>query len=140
MSRSKNLSASEIKNIVEDSADAAKPTAKLPSWGDIKDGFKALVKENDDGTCEADVPMDPNTDDGRKALGLLQEMYRPAWRAEGERSQNVRGRRPKATIRDGENKRVVPEQFAETVERRHYVKRTSITVPEMPWKRKEVED
>lgn len=137
MSRSANLSASEVKAIVADSADAAKPAAKLPSWGDIKDGFKAIVKENADGTCEANVPLDPSTEDGRKAMGLLQEMYRPAWRAEGERAQEVRGRRAQVKVRADGKERKVPEQFAEIVERRKHVPRIGIVHPGLPWKKED---
>ena len=137
MKKPANFSKAEIDRIVSDSADAAKPIAKAPTMADVRDGFRAIVTEGADGVQETSVPLDPNTDEGRRNIGLYQEMFTPQWRAESERSSEVRGREATTVIRGRHGKaQRVQERHAEQLERTAHTPRASIVVPEMPWKRK----
>jgi hypothetical protein len=135
--KSPAFSEKQLASIIEDSADAAKPAASLPSWDDVSHGMQTPLKHNEDGSIEADVPIDPTTAEGKRALGAYVELMLPFHRASAERASNVRGRTPQTVIRGPEGKpRRVTEQFAERAERKFHRARASIVVPEMPWKRK----
>ncbi|HTF39007.1 MAG TPA: hypothetical protein VK754_00245 [Propionibacteriaceae bacterium] len=137
MKKSVAPSKADIEQALEDTAGAEKVAAKAPTWGDIRDGFKLLPSESKDGSFEASLPLNPETDQGRKNIGLYQEMYAPHWRADAERASEVRGRQPTTVIRRGGGHQTVQERFAEQVERKFHTARASIVVPEMPWKRKQ---
>lgn len=127
-------SATEIKKALAETAAVKKVTDAEPSWSDVKDGFKVIPVQDGDG-IKASVSLDQRTDEGRRNAGLLQEMYAPMHRAEADRAAEVRGRQPKAKIRKGAGRAEVAEWMAEKVERKHYQKRASIMVPELPWKK-----
>jgi len=139
--KSPKFSDSELRNVISDSADAAKPAAKLPTWDDVAHGLKAPLTHHEDGTVEVNVPIDPTTPEGQRALGAYAELMQPFHRASSERAQNVRGREARTDVRGprGETRRV-REAHAEQVERKHHVPRATIVVPEMPWKRQQAED
>ena len=142
MKKSSDFSPSEANKLAEESAAAAKPAALLPDIQEVGEAFRMAPTPQEDGTLALDVPMDPRTVEGKRALGLMAEMMAPSWRAQSERAGNVRGRRPKARIRMGAKTREVAEEHAERAERHHHRPRASIIVPEMPWKRRapEIDD
>jgi len=134
--KSPRLSKAEVERAITDSAGAAKPFEKAPSHADLRDALG--VVPNADGKIDATVSLDPDTAEGRRNRGLYRELYDPQWRAEAERASELRGREPVVTIRDQHGRpKKVQERFAERLERRA-PSRTTITVPEMPWKRNRV--
>lgn len=136
MTKSVKPSEAELKQALEDTAGAEKVAAKAPSWSDVKDGFKVIPSEGENGEVVANVPLDPSTEDGRRNIGLYQEMFAPQWKADAERSSEIRSRHATTTIRRGSGTQTVQERFAEVVERKFHTPRATIVVPEMPWKRK----
>ena len=134
--KSPAFSEKELASIIEDSAAAAKPAASLPTWDDVGHSLRAPIQRNDDGTVEVNVPMDPTTAEGQRALGAYSELMEPFHRASATRAKSVREREPHVEVLGpGGEKRRVREQHAEQVERKFHRPRTSIIVPEMPWKR-----
>jgi hypothetical protein len=134
--KSPAFSKKEIDSIIEDSAAAAKPAASMPTWDDVSRGLRVPLKHNEDGSIEANVPIDPTTDEGRRSLGAYAELMTPFHRASAERAQTVRARDSRVTVSGpGGRPREVDEKHAERVERKFHRSRASIVVPEMPWKR-----
>ena len=137
MSKFANLSRADIEAAVADAADAAKPAELLPTVTEAAAAFGVEPTPNGDGTMSAEAGMDPSTAQGRKRMGLYRELMERSWRAQSSRAREVRGRQPKVRVRGPRGERMeVPERFAEVVERKHHAPRTTIMVPEMPWKRK----
>jgi hypothetical protein len=136
---SRKLSKAEIARALDDTREASKVAEKGVGWSDIKDGFKVVPKTDQNGVMEANVSLDQSTDEGRRNAGLMQEMYRPYYRAESERASEIRGRQPMVTIRDERGReRKVQQRFAEHLERKLIAKRPSherrtFTRPRMPW-------
>lgn len=135
--KSPALSESELRKVIDDSAEAAKPAEKLPTWDDVRSNLKTPLTYNADGSVEANVPIDPTTPEGRRALGAYAELLTPYHRASADRAARVRAREARVdVIGPRGEKRRVREEHAERVERRHFQPRASIIVPELPWKKK----
>ena len=134
--KSPAFSDKELSSIIAESEAAAKPAAKLPTWDDVSSALKTPLKRNDDGTIEADVPIDPTTPEGQRTLGAYAELMVPFHRASANRAAEVRASAGRETVRVAGGKREVAAHLAERTERRNHVPRASIVVPEMPWKRK----
>lgn len=135
--KSPALSESELRNVIDDSAAAAKPASKLPTWDDVSHALKSPLTHNADGSVEANVPIDPTTPEGQRTLGAYAELLAPYHRASADRAQTVRAREARTVVAGpGGERRKVREEHAERVERKFHQPRATIVVPEMPWKRR----
>ena len=129
------LSEHDKAKLLDRSQRAAKQADRLkrlePTWNDyVREGVLDLVPEPD-ANGKIDVQVQ-----GRERVVKLLKMRRERVNAESDYFDEAHASIPKVKIRRGREVVEVPERQAEQRERKHFVPRTSIVVPALPWQEK----
>lgn len=92
-----NLTPSDLKRIVADTAETNRIAQARPSWGDLKGALKREAVPDASGVLTMPVS-------GKRELAAVGEMMRPAWRLESRRGSELSARDARVAMRDAQGR------------------------------------